>query len=86
MPEARLLLGSLHDSIGGIIGGLQSLKVVEYSGPATDIKSYCSDNVRIRVHAYQLYDTRGSTGDDDGLPQANVTSLPHFMFEGQWDE
>ncbi|KAG0651195.1 Pachytene checkpoint [Hyphodiscus hymeniophilus] len=58
----------------------------KYSGPTTDIKTYRSDDVHIKVQVYQLYHTRRSTEEQDGLPQADVTPLPHIKFEGQWDE
>ena len=65
---------------------LHSLKVVEYTGPATGIESYRSDDVHIKVQVYHLYRTRRSKEEHEGLPQADVTPLPHIKFEGKWDE
>lgn len=65
---------------------LHSLKVDEYSGPATGIETHCSDDVCIKVQVYQLYRTRRSAEEYEGLPQADITPLPHVKFEGQWDE
>ena len=80
--DARLLLGHLYDRAGV----LQSLKVVEYSGPATGIESYRSDNLHIRVQVYRLYRTRRPTEEHEDLPQVDVTPLPHIRFDAQWDE
>jgi hypothetical protein len=81
VKDARLLLGHLYDRTKD----LRSLKVVEYAGPTTDINYYCSDDVQIKVQVYQLYCSR-KTEEHNGLPQADVTPLPHIQFEGKWDE
>ncbi|KAI0993975.1 hypothetical protein K3495_g14209 [Podosphaera aphanis] len=65
---------------------LHSLKVVEYMGPITDINCYTTDNVNVEVQVYTLYNTLRSLDENQELPQAEITPLPHVRFADQWDE
>jgi hypothetical protein len=66
--------------------GLQSLKVVEYLGPETLEGCFNSSSIRIKVHVYALHHTRRSLAEDKDFPEAEITQMPHGMFEGKWDE
>jgi hypothetical protein len=65
---------------------LQSLKVVEYLGPSTLERCYNSNNVRIKVQVYALYHIPRSLEEQKDFPEAEITQMPHAMFEGNWDE
>jgi hypothetical protein len=62
---------------------LHSLKVVEYSGNATETMWYATD-VHTRIQVYQLYST--SESDQNTIPQADLTFMPHVKFASSWDE
>jgi hypothetical protein len=62
---------------------LQTLKVVEYVGPASDAV-FVLNRVNIRVLVYHMYKTGRSLDLED--TQAEITSMPHRRFEGKWDE
>jgi hypothetical protein len=66
--------------------GLQSLKVVEYLGPETLEGCFNSSSIRIKVHVYALHHTPRSLAEDKDFPEAEITQMPHGMFEGKWDE
>jgi pachytene checkpoint protein 2 len=65
---------------------LQSLKVVEYLGPET-LEEGCfnCDNVKIKIHVYALYHTPRLLEEDKEFPEAEITQMPHAMFESDWD-
>jgi hypothetical protein len=65
---------------------LQSLKVVEYLGPKTNEFCYNSNNVKIKVQVYALYHTPKSLEENKDFPEAEITRMPHAIFEGKWDE
>jgi hypothetical protein len=64
---------------------LQSLKVVEYMGPTTELNTFSSNDVQIKVQVYKLYLSLRSTEEHEGLPQADMTPLPHVKYDGLWD-
>ncbi|RKF81919.1 Pachytene checkpoint protein 2-like protein [Golovinomyces cichoracearum] len=65
----------------------QSLKVVEYTGPVTDLTCYTTEHVRVEVQMYSLHYTQNSQDDEkQELPQAEILSLPHLRFANQWEE
>jgi hypothetical protein len=80
---AELRLGPFYE---GSKATLQSLKVVEYLGPKTLEDCYSSNNVRIKVQVYALYHTPRSLEEQKDFPEADITQMPHVMFEGKWDE
>lgn len=66
---------------------LESLKVVEYMGPAKEFTCYTTEDVRVEVQIYFLYNASDSTAEEDKqLPQAEIISLPHSRFANQWEE
>ncbi|RKF59277.1 Pachytene checkpoint protein 2-like protein [Erysiphe neolycopersici] len=66
---------------------LDSLKVVEYMGPAREFTCYTTEDVRVEVQIYSLYNTSDSTAEEDQqLPQAEIISLPHSRFANLWEE
>lgn len=65
---------------------LKSLKVVEYLGPDTDQTTHSSANVRIEVQVYELYDDPRTFEEDNDIPQAEITPMPHARFKSVWDE
>jgi hypothetical protein len=73
------LLGDLY---GLAKEAFHSMKVVECIG-RPETTCYASNNVKIKIQIYQLYDTRE---EDETLPQAEITSMPHIDFDGQWDQ
>jgi hypothetical protein len=79
-PGALLLLGHSHEAVARKV---HSLKVLDYRGPKMGAVCHSSDDVRIKVQAYKLYKTAEERG---GLHQAEINSMPHIKFDGQWDE
>ena len=80
--EAVLILGDFYQNAKH---ALESLKVVEYVGPKTDVACYSSKYVRVNIQVYQLC-SGTTTNEDEDLPQGKITTLPHVDFEGLWDE
>ena len=80
--EAILILGDLYQKTDYAI---ESLKVVEYVGPKTDVTCYSSNSVRVNIQVYQLHSDTPIEKNDD-LPQGEITILPHINFDGRWDE
>jgi hypothetical protein len=44
---------------------------------------FSSNTVKVRLHMYQMYTTRENY---ETVEQADVSSMPHADFDGQWDE
>lgn len=65
---------------------LHSLKVVEYIGPIANQLFHNSDNVRVKVQLYALYHSPRLLDERRDFPEAEITQMPHAMFEGNWDE
>jgi hypothetical protein len=59
------------------------LKVVDYHGPEGKAACYSSNDITVKVHAYQLYTYQEESKD---LQQAVVNSMPHVDFDGQWNQ
>jgi pachytene checkpoint protein 2 len=83
LTAAEMRLGPFYDNSKH---ALQSLKVVEYLGPKTVEDCYISNNLRIKVQVYALYQSPRSLEEQKDFPEAEITSMPHAMFEGKWDE
>ncbi|TQS36173.1 hypothetical protein Golomagni_03383 [Golovinomyces magnicellulatus] len=65
---------------------LQSLKVVEYTGPVTDFTCYTTENVKVELQMYSLHYTQNPQDEKQELPQAEILHLPHLRFANQWEE
>lgn len=81
--DATTKLGPYYKNAKGV---LHSLRVVEYQGPKTTETCFSSESVRTRVSVYALYNTSRGLGEDDEMPQAEVTLMPHAAFASHWDE
>lgn len=77
-------LGSLYQQAKDL---LSSLKVVEYMGPAREFSCYTTEDVRVEVQIYSLYNSPDFNAEESQqLPQAEIISLPHVRFANQWEE
>lgn len=65
---------------------LHSLRVVEYLGPDIDIACFTTENVKVEVQIYAIYNTPRGLSENHNLPQAEVIQLPNLNFENQWEE
>jgi len=73
------LFGQYHD-------GLESLKLVEYVGEEKGTTCFQLNQVNVKLQVYQLYETNESFQEHAEIPQAQITNMPHVIFDGQWDE
>lgn len=81
--DAPTRLGPYYENA---IATLQSLNVVEYIGPKTAETCYSSNNVRIEVQVYDLFQSPRSFEESQEIPQAEITPMPHVRFERVWNE
>jgi hypothetical protein len=81
--SGRHRLGTDYDEFRNI---LLCLRVVEYSGPSTEVTCYSSNEVEVKVQLYLLHDTVRRIQEDREIPHTEITPMPHVRFSGVWDE
>ncbi|PBP25850.1 thyroid hormone receptor interactor [Diplocarpon rosae] len=67
---------------------LQSLKVVEHIGPTSVETIFSSENVKLKIQVFELYNTPSSLNNTDEAEEelGEIFQMPHVRFEGVWDE
>ncbi|CAL3961967.1 unnamed protein product [Diplocarpon coronariae] len=67
---------------------LRSLRVVEYIGPAIIETIFSSENVKLQIQVFELYNSPFSLANTGEAEEdlGEIFQMPHARFEGVWDE